>query len=327
MSKLTLRASLLAVVTGVCLCSFANPATTADEIFASRDSLAGRAFTNPMSVWYAYDDALSDAKEQWGKDSLQAADAMMLLGHATPESWDQRSLYTRALGVVRKNIGEDHKLYGRYLLEAASGLLNNGFVKSGRKYVKDAEEWHTAHAPNGSLELAQIAFFRARLEEGRYQNEAAVEYFTQAAAIATDQSPRSDELLSLIARAHGEALRILEMEERRDDATTHVIALAHLAAEDGNARPRQLFMVPPPYPKRLIKDRQTGTVTFEITVDEQGFVHTPAIVNVDGPAELGETVLKVLERWRFSPRLKNGEAVSARLRNKYFFTTEEDSAP
>ncbi|MFK8014868.1 MAG: energy transducer TonB [Gammaproteobacteria bacterium] len=321
------RALTCAVVAMCSLVAYADPLATADELLATRESFVGRAFINPNSVAYAYEEGLDKANAQWGKKSLQSAEARMMLGHASVDEWERRTLYQQALSTTRDAVGENHPLYGRYLLEAASGLIDADAGRSGRRFLDDAEQWYSARAPQSNLELAQIAFYRGISSENRSRKKNAVEFYAQSAAIAASQSPTSDVLQDLMARAHGEALRILETGNKRDEATVHVLALARLGANGGDAMPRQLFMVPPPYSRSLLRDRSQGTVTFEITIDEAGLVRNPSIVEIDGPPEFGNAVLQVIDSWRFTPRIKNGEAVSARLRNQYFFTTEEATEP
>jgi TonB family protein len=81
---------------------------------------------------------------------------------------------------------------------------------------------------------------------------------------------------------------------------------------------------PPLYPQAAARCMAEGYVVMEFTVDEQGRVRDPAIVESDAScgnaAVFHEASLASVRRWRYIPRFENGVAVSVpNVRNRIAF--------
>jgi len=285
--------------------------------------MVGRAFDNPMAVQGRFEEELKAAINEWGRDSLQAAEASMLLGHATMELWQKRKRYDRALEIVHEQVGNRHALYGRYLLEAAASLIEYDAYRRGDDYLERAQAYFAQAFPGGSTQAAQVPLYRGFMSERDKKLDDAAQWFSRAAQIVTPLANENDDARELLKTAHSSAVRVLELSGDRDSATAHCVALARLAAADGNTMPRQLLLVPPKYPNKLLRKKIEGAVTFSFTVDERGIVDNVDIESIEGPDAFGDALLETIERWRFSPQLKDGVPVTARLRNRYLFSRDE----
>ncbi len=315
-----------ALVIGTLNVAAQSPIETADELMASRPSMAGRSFNNPLAVQGAFEDQLGDARRTWGANSLQAADAEMLLGHATQTTWEKRKHYQNALRIVRDALPADHPLIGRYLTETAGGLISYDAYRKGDDYLDEAWNFY-ASAQGSEVEMAHIQFYRGLKSESENKAVASAQWYAKAALAVDDLLDTNEAAMELASMAHGNAIRVLELAGERDKASFHCRAVAALAAIDGNAKPRQVLLVPPPYPRKLLLKKVEGAVAFTFSVTTDGFVKNVKIESIEGPEEFGEALLDAIENWRFSPRMKDGEIVASRMRNRYLFSREDIAEP
>jgi len=74
--------------------------------------------------------------------------------------------------------------------------------------------------------------------------------------------------------------------------------------------PMAIFKMKPIYPYRARRLNITGKVDVKFLVDENGYVSSIKILKSTPPGIFGESVLKALASWRFSPGEVRGHAVS-----------------
>ena len=74
--------------------------------------------------------------------------------------------------------------------------------------------------------------------------------------------------------------------------------------------PMAVFKMKPIYPYRARRLNITGKVDVKFLVDENGYVSNIKILKSTPPGIFGESVLKALASWRFSPGEVRGHAVS-----------------
>lgn len=95
------------------------------------------------------------------------------------------------------------------------------------------------------------------------------------------------------------------------------------AASPGDVVPPQLVSVPSvPYPPEAVSTQASGTVTLELTIDEQGAVTGTTVVGSGGPV-LDQAAAAAVRGWRFRPALRAGQPVASRVRVPIRF----DAAP
>jgi periplasmic protein TonB len=73
-----------------------------------------------------------------------------------------------------------------------------------------------------------------------------------------------------------------------------------------------IFMIRPEYPMRAAKRRIEGWVRVEFTVDKQGHVVDPVVVESNPGSVFDRAAIKALSRWRFKPKIVGGIAVEQR---------------
>lgn len=311
---------LIALMSTASLAADASAQALADRILAERPPMVGRSISNRAQVASRLESAYSNARKNYGDDSLQAVDARMLLGHAVDDARAKRKLYDVAIAKAEQLLGREHDLYGRYLLEAATGLINDRAHRQQDDYLDRAEAFFAPSAP--SLPYVQIQLARALLHDQSGDVDAALTAYNRAVNRAEPIRGKNAKVNGLQQFALRQLVRLAAQNDRPELSAKHCRALARNAAKDGNAAVTQAYAVRPVNP---MKDAQ-GKVTYSFDVQTDGRVANVTIENVEGPPELGNALLEVTGRWRFSPRLKDGEFITVRLRNQYVFG-EDGAAP
>ena len=90
-----------------------------------------------------------------------------------------------------------------------------------------------------------------------------------------------------------------------------------------NANAVPLVQVAPVYPQRAQQRGIEGHVVVEFDVDEQGLVFNARILYAEPEGYFESAALRALERYRYQPRVENGEAVKMfGLQQKLTFSLE-----
>lgn len=72
--------------------------------------------------------------------------------------------------------------------------------------------------------------------------------------------------------------------------------------------------IQPQYPPRALRAGIEGSVTVEFTIDTDGSVKDPEIVDADPPRIFDDAVLRAIRRWKFEPEIVDGVAIEKRAR-------------
>lgn len=102
---------------------------------------------------------------------------------------------------------------------------------------------------------------------------------------------------------------------------TPFIGVAAPNAELGEAIP--LVRVPPRYPLAAKRRNLAGKVVVELTINEQGLVESPTIVEADPPGIFDNAALQAILRWKFKPKIENGKPVKRRATQELVFEPKQ----
>ena len=92
--------------------------------------------------------------------------------------------------------------------------------------------------------------------------------------------------------------------------TKHCRAIGAAKAFDANQEQRPLFRKAPEYPLQARRAGKEGEVVLRYTLDDQGFVEDPAVLDVKGGNIFSRAAIKALKQWRFAPRFIDGKPVA-----------------
>lgn len=90
---------------------------------------------------------------------------------------------------------------------------------------------------------------------------------------------------------------------------------------DMNAVP--IFRVEPLYPSRAMRKGIGGVVTVEFIITTTGRVTDPVIIDAKPSGIFDRAVLNAIKKWKFKPRVVNGEAVARRARQAIRFSLKQ----
>jgi len=79
-----------------------------------------------------------------------------------------------------------------------------------------------------------------------------------------------------------------------------------------NAPPRPFMCPPPAYPAGAPRGNAAGSATIALEISPTGAVVNPVVQQASRP-EFGEAALAAVRRWRFLPRVKDGQPVATRV--------------
>ena len=83
--------------------------------------------------------------------------------------------------------------------------------------------------------------------------------------------------------------------------------------------PRPVVQLRPQYPPQARLRQQEGYVTVEFIVNPDGSVDAPTVIDAEPSGIFDQAALRAVTRWRFSPGMRRGEAVTVRVRQRVEF--------
>ena len=245
----------------------------------------------------------------FGENSEELIAPLLMLGQASVRQAKQ------ALRVFRRanEIAEQHYVADSLQLATVKGrigqeMVNVGWAKQARPFLNEAHDVLTANNELG--QAAYFSFWLGKLELLLRNKERARAHFL--AAVEHDSAAK--------IFAHANLVQLFEETGESSKATTHCQAIG--ASRPFNPEQQQvpLYLSAPEYPRRAQVAGREGWVVVNFTLDEEGFVRDPSVVDWKGHKLFGEAALKTMKKWRFAPRHVDGEPVATSdLRYKLTF--------
>jgi len=81
-----------------------------------------------------------------------------------------------------------------------------------------------------------------------------------------------------------------------------------------------LVRVAPQYPQRALRRRKQGSVKIAFTIEPDGRVSDPKVIQADPPGYFEEAALRAIRRWKFQPKREGGVAVARQAIQTIHFT-------
>lgn len=255
---------------------------------------------------------------------------VLMLNHATAldragEEDDARKVFDAATDLSKKVHGAGSIDYADFAFETGASLVDVGNTKMGRKYLGEAEAIYRAGGSQQRqrLGLATMYLGQADTTDGRF--DAAERYLLQAA----DNLPLADEAtLADGVRARALLVQNYELDGKSELATPYCVAIGEANAAEQGDDYLPLFRMAPRYPSVMLNSGQEGYVVFSFTVDEQGYVRDPEVIEESdfrymSARRTGSSMsvsardrsfrvaaLEAVERFRYAPRFENGKPVA-----------------
>ena len=252
-----------------------------------------------------FKEALEQTREIHGEQSTEVLP--ILMNYADSEasfqrSGRQRKLYKEALEIAEAAYGSRSAEYASVAFRAGVRVLERSSSNEGLKYLEEAYEIYSELEGAGSQSAGLAAFYAGKVEFGKRNFKRATDYF-----LAALQGLEGDIEYEGFARAY--LVQVYEHRGMSDEATEHCVAIGAIAPVDPDQDYQPLFRMAPSYPSEMLRANAQGHVDFEFTVDENGFVRNPVVIDREGGRAFEKEALAAVERFRYAPRFEDGEPV------------------
>jgi protein TonB len=84
-----------------------------------------------------------------------------------------------------------------------------------------------------------------------------------------------------------------------------------------------LVRIQPQYPRDAAVSQIEGYVTIQFTIDKTGSVRSPRVIDSKPPRVFDREAIRAILRWKFKPRVVNGEAVERQATQTIEFNLDE----
>ena len=84
-----------------------------------------------------------------------------------------------------------------------------------------------------------------------------------------------------------------------------------------------LVQMRPLYPRKAKMLKKEGVVTMEFTITESGLVRDIKVIKAEPPGFFEKSAVRALAKWKFKPKVENGQAVPQRATLDFEFSLED----
>ena len=203
---------------------------------------------------------------------------------------------------------EDGKIaQADYHYSRGQSLASAGASDAAVKEIETAYRIYQTVLGSDAVQVGEAALALGRLYDERQDYES-VDAMVGMALQVFDSTNHATVDQHVATRAF--AATTLEKRGLRDAATEHCIAVARLFESQPENLPYPIVRVSPSYPPAALRAGITGNVELQYTVDAQGFVRDPTILNVVGSDEFRSAAIDALLQFRYAPKFTDGVPVS-----------------
>ncbi len=262
----------------------------------------GNVLQNRGEAATVLEDALRITESLHGRNSIELIDPLMALGGVSTDLRDldkARNYFSRALDVAQDNEAENSMLKGIITLNLGVTNYNNNRPREAINQFRAARDilaMHEGVVASSRLATANLWIGTHQVATGNHAN--AIEPLLSSLATFISMPETQFFALSnlkLLVEAY-------EAQGMREEATPHVLAVGAQTMTETVL----LYEVPPV----LSRVRTPGVAEVSFTVDAEGYPRDAVVVGTPADARFGETALATIEKFRYAPRVVDGEPVA-----------------
>ncbi|MEM7001799.1 MAG: energy transducer TonB [Pseudomonadota bacterium] len=271
----------------------------------------GRALTrvrDPKSV-RVLDRTLRQFERRHGKQAPELIDPLMALGNAERMERvksDGENRYRRALQIAEKHFGADDDLIIQLNMDIGGFILDQG-SRDSREYLRNAQRLAEAKYPPLSEQLIKPTFWMGKYHLSNQAYDVAQAHFEAVVKTFDKLDNGTNAPLALTNRAF--LVEALEQQGKTREATRHCRIIGAARPWQENKQQEPIYAKAVEYPQAARYRDQAGYVILEYSVNQDGYVADPRIVELEGPEMFSDSVLAAFSEWRFAPRTVAGKAV------------------
>lgn len=305
----------------------------AEEAYHLGKALFGTSHANTAALALNYGRLLSGREAQavlkealklhqnaFGSDAIELVDPLIDLAKsmvAYQNLDNARRHFKRALNLIEKHDSSDGFLAGLVNLEMGQIALSKAQSVRAIKYLKTAENIFTnIKGDNAKLHLAKVKFWQGKYRLATRKYKKAEEKLLASLDIFEHYIPQA----SMTLTNHAFLIEAYEKQGLRDSATKHCLAIGASKPFNPDQDFLPVFFVQPSYPRSALFSNQEGFVIVSLTVDENGFVEDPTVIDSGGSRHFHKAALEAAEQFRYVPRFENNQPTKTEdVRYKFTF--------
>lgn len=245
----------------------------------------------------------------YGEDSDKMIDPLMALATKTAADGSLSGasrLYRRALKLAETHYPDNDLVLGIIHTEMGKIALHEAHSVDAMRTLKKAKKLlETIEDPEATPYLAETEFYMGQFQLAMNRNRKATKHLLASLEIYEDLAPNSTNTMT----NHAFLIEAYEKMGKSDEATKHCKAIGAKSPQSPDQDYDPVYRVKPTYPLAAQRAGKEGYAIIEVTVDKDGFVQSPFVVEVDGHDAFAKSSLEAVQKFRYAPRYENGEAV------------------
>ena len=249
-------------------------------------------------------------KEIYGEDGPELIDVYLERAKASTNVFkDQRKgrrYYNKALKLTLKHFEEDSLAEGIIRKEIGNILLYEARTENALKHLKKAKAIFEKHGKDALNDLALTNFSIGKFYLADKKYSKATDFLNASLDVYEEYAPSSQ--ITLINHAF-----LIEAYEERgmsDQATQHCRAIGAAKPINADQDYMPVYKTQPRYPISAARSGSEGYTIVELTVDNNGFVQNPKVIESEGSKSFHKASLDAAKKFRYAPRFENGKAVA-----------------
>jgi TonB family protein len=259
-----------------------------------------------MKAQQLFESALTVYRQKLPENDIAFVDPLVGLAETTADDAYAKKVLFEAIDVAQESDNEltiaEVKTLAFYRLTGT-----DFYTRAVRSFAFDAYDIYVSKLPENAIKRVNATYLYGALNEamGKHTKavDALVEVIKQYQALPYSHPHE--------LRAHALLVDIYQKRGQGDQATEHCIAIGKMTPWNEHQEQTPLFRTPPDYPKSYAKRGKSGWVQLEFTVDEQGFVQSPQVLDSKGGSQFEKESIEALSQWRYAPKFVDGKPIKA----------------
>ena len=259
--------------------------------------------------------ALGVYRQQLTENDIDIIDPLIGVAQTTADDAYANKVLFEAIEIAQKS---DHELTVAEVKTLAFYRLTGTefYTRTVRNFAVDAYEIYVRKLPENAIKRVNATYLYGALNEamGKHTKaiDALVEVIKQYQALPYSHPHE--------LRAHALLVDIYQKRGQRDKATEHCVAIGKMTPWSEQQEQTPLFRTPPDYPMSYVSRGKSGWVKLQFTVDEQGFVQSPQVLESKGGSLFEKESIEALSQWRYAPKFVDGKPVKGTSTVRLDFT-------
>lgn len=245
----------------------------------------------------------------YGADSAEMIDPLMDLAANSADLGtlgDARKIYRRVLKLAETHFPDSSLMLGIIRVEMGKIALHEAQSTEALRLLNKARDaLEKADAERAAPYLAETEFYIGQYQLARKRHKKATKHLLASLNIYEELAPNSSNTMT----NHAFLIEAYEKMGLREEATKHCRAIGAKSPQKPDQDYDPVYQVRPTYPMSAQRSGKEGFAIVEITVDKDGFVQSPTVIEVDGHDAFAQASLDAVAKFRYAPRYENGEAV------------------